>query len=59
MVLALDFHKNDPVRSGDAVNILFSPNLFPETGLGAALLTRYWDSVLGGGTLLEFSERLI
>ena len=50
MVIALTFHTKDPDRVGDALNIFLFPDLSPSAGSEAALLTRKWDVILGGGT---------
>ena len=54
--MALAFHTEDPDRAGDALNIFLFPELSPLVGLEAALLTRKWDTILGGGTLTSFSD---
>ena len=51
MVMAFTFHTKYPDRVGDALNIFLFPGLSPLAGLEAALLTRKWDAILGGGTL--------
>ena len=56
MVLALAFHTEDPDGVGDALNIFLFPDLSPSEGLEAALLTRKWDAILGGGTLTSFID---
>ena len=56
MVMVLTFHTEDPDGVGDALNILLFPDLFPLEGSEAALLTRKWDAILGGGTLTFFEE---
>ena len=56
MVMALVFHTKDPDGVGDALNIFLFPDLFPSSGLEAALLTRKWDTILGGGTLTFFAD---
>ena len=56
MVMALTFHTEDPDGVGDALNILLFLDLSPSAGSKAALLTRKWDAILGGGTLNYFVE---
>ena len=56
MVMGLAFHIEDPDGVGDALNIFLFPELSPSSGLEAALLTRKWDAILGGGTLTSFVE---
>ena len=56
MVMALAFHTEDSYGVGYAFNILLFPDLSPSAGLEAALLTRKWDAILGGGTLSSFAE---
>ena len=56
MVMALDFHTEDPDRVGDALNVFLFPSLSPSVGLEAALLTQKWDAILGGSTLTSFAD---
>ena len=56
MVMALSFHTEDPDGVGDALNILLFPDFSPSSGSEAALLTRKWDAILGGGTLTSFAD---
>ena len=56
MVMALTFHTKDPNRVGDAMNIFLFPDLSNLAGSEAALLTRKWDAILGGGTLNSFAD---
>ena len=56
MVMAFTFHTKYPDRVGDALNIFLFPDLSPSAGLEAALLTRKWDAILGGGTLTSFAD---
>ena len=56
MVLALVFHSEDPDGVGDAVNVFLFPDLYSAAGSEAALLTKWWDTVFGGGTLTSFSD---
>ena len=51
MVLSLAFHTEDPDGVGDALNIYLFTDLSPSEGLEAALLTRKWDTILGGEIL--------
>ena len=39
IVMALDFHIEDPDKAGDALNVFLFPNFSPSVGLEAALLT--------------------
>ena len=55
MVLALAFHTEDPDGVGDALNIFLFQDLSPSDGPEAAILTRKWDAILGGGTLTSFA----
>ena len=45
-----------PNGVGDALNIFLLSNHSPLEGLEAALLTRKWDAILGGGTLTSFTD---
>ena len=56
MVFPLAFYSEDPDGVGDAVNVFLFLDLFPVAGLEAALLTRQWDGVFGGGKLTSFSN---
>ena len=56
MVMALVFHTKDPGRVGDTLDIFLFPDLSPSAGSDAALLTRKWDVILGGGTLTSFAD---
>ena len=56
MVMALTFHTKEPYGVGDALNILFLPNLYHSAGLEAALLTCKYDAILGGGTITSFEN---
>ena len=56
MMLDLAFYTKYPDGMGDAVKKFLFPDLSPASGSEAALLTRQWDSVLGGGTLTSFSD---
>ena len=51
MVMALTFNTEYPDEVGDALNIFLFPDLSPLEGLEAALLTRKWDTILGGRNL--------
>ena len=51
MVVALDFHTEDPDGVGDALNIFLFPYLSPSEGLEADLLMWKWDAILGGDLL--------
>ena len=59
MVVALAFHTKDPDRVGDTLNIFLFPDLSPSAGSEAALLTRKWDVILGGGTLTSFVDTIL
>ena len=59
MVMELAFHTNDPDRVEDALNIFLFPYLSPLEGSEAALLTRNWDAILGGGTLTSFADTIL
>ena len=59
MVMALAFHTKDPDRVGDTLNIFLFPDLSPSAGSEAALLTRKWDVILGGGTLTSFADTIL
>ena len=59
MAMALTFHNNDPDGLGDALNTFLFPDLSPSSGSEAALLTRKWDAILGGGTLASFAETIL
>ena len=50
MVMALASHTEDPDGVGDALNIFLFPDISLSDGLEAALLTRKWDAILGGGS---------
>ena len=50
MLAVLAFHTEYPDGVGDALNIILFPDLPPLAGSEAALLTRKWDAILGGGT---------
>ena len=54
MVMALASHTEDPDGVGDALNIFLFPDISLSDGLEAALLTRKWDAILGGGGHLDF-----
>ena len=56
MVMVLTFHTKDPDGVGDALNILLFPDLSPSAGLEAAVLTRKWGAIFGGGTLTYFAD---
>ena len=56
MVLDLAFYTKDTDRVGDAVNMILLPELPPSEGFEAALLERWWDAILGGGTLTYFAN---
>ena len=56
MVMALVLHTKDPDGVGDALNTFLLPDLFPSSGLEAALLMRKWDTILGGGTSTFFAD---
>ena len=56
MVMALDFHTKEPDEVGDVLNIFLLPDLSPLAGSEAALLTRKWYKILGGGTLTSFAD---
>ena len=56
MVVALDFHTEDPDGVGDALNIFLFPYLSPSEGLEADLLMWKLDAILGGGTLTSFTD---
>ena len=56
MVMVLTFHTEEPDGVGDVLNILFFPDLSPSAGSEAALLTRKWDTILGGGNLTSFAD---
>ena len=59
MVIALAFHTEDPDGVGDALNSFLFPDLPPSAGSETALLTRKWDSILGGGTLTSFAYTIL
>ena len=56
MVTGLAFHTKDPDRVEDTLNIFLCPDLSPLAGSEAALLTRKWGAILGGGTLTSFTD---
>ena len=56
MVMALAFHTKDPDGVGDTLKIFLFLDLSPLAGSDAALLTRKWDAILGGGTLNSFAD---
>ena len=56
IVMALSFHTEDPNRVGDIINIFLFTDLYPLAGSEAALLTRKWDTILGGVTLTSFAD---
>ena len=55
--MALTFHTKDPDRVGDMLNISLFTDLSPSEGSEAALLTRKWHEILGGGTLTSFTNK--
>ena len=56
MVVALAFHTKDPDGVEETLKIFLFPDLYPSTGSEAALFTRKWDVILGGGTLNSFLD---
>ena len=59
MVIALAFHTKYPDSVEDTLKIFLFPNLYPSTGSEAALFTRKWDVILGGGTLTSFADMIL
>ena len=55
MVMDLAFHTKYPDGVEDTLKIFLFPNLYPSTWSEAALFTRKWDMILGGGTLTSFA----
>ena len=51
MLVVIALHTEDPEGVGDALNIILFPDLSPSAGSEAALLTRKWDTILGGRQL--------
>ena len=41
---------------GDATNVFQFPDLFLSAVSEAALLSRMWDAILGGGALIYFAD---
>ena len=56
LVLGLAFYYEEPDGVGDAINIFIFPDLSPSVGSEAALLTRRWYAILGGGALISFVD---
>ena len=59
MVMDLAFHTKDPDGMEDTLKNFLFPNLYPSTGSEAALFTRKWDVILGGGTLTSFAYMIL
>ena len=55
MMMALAFHTKDPDGVEGTLKIFLFTDLYPSTGSEAALFTRKWDVILGGGTLNSIS----
>ena len=51
MDIALD--TKDPNGVGDTIHIFLFLEIYPSVGSEAALLTRKWDAILGGGSTLN------
>ena len=56
MVLDLALYTEYPDGMGGAVNIFIFLDLTPAAVSKAALLTRRWDDILGGGALMSFVD---
>ena len=59
MDMVIAFHTKDPDRMEDELNIFLFPDLSPLAGSEAALLTRKWDTILGGVTLTSFADTIL
>ena len=59
MVMTLAFHTKYPDGVEETLKIFLFPNLYPSTGSEAALFTRKWDVILGGGTLTSFADTIL
>ena len=59
MLMAISFHTKYPDDVEDTLKIFLFTNLYPSTGSEAALFTRKWDVILGGGTLTSFSYMIL
>ena len=56
VVLELAFHTKDPNRMVDTIKIFLFPDLSQASGSEGALLAQSWDAVIGGNTIMTFSD---
>ena len=56
LILGLELYSEEPDSVVDAINVFLFPDLSPSASSEAALLTRMWYAILGGGALTSFVD---